>query len=69
MLKLVTCETLNWFNQTPCVIYSTNIDTVMYYFLTSEDSGHYVLDKLLYYGWVLLAIERGLSRHTMLDNQ
>ena len=43
---------------TPCVIYSTNIDTVMYYNFTSEDSGHYLLAKLLYYSWVILDIEK-----------
>ena len=28
----------NWFNQTHCVCYSNNIDTVMLHYLTSEKS-------------------------------
>ena len=37
-----------WFKQTHCVIYSTIIDTVMYYYyLTSEKIRHTVLANLL----------------------
>ena len=35
------------YKQTQSVGYSTNIDTVMFYQLTSKDSKHYVLANLL----------------------
>ena len=66
------------YNQTYIVRYSTNIETfwfhhlisedIMFYCLNSGDSKHYVIDKLIYYSWVLLPIVSDLSRQTVLDN-
>ena len=36
-----------WFNQTHCVRYSTNINIVMFYYLTSENRRHHVLANIL----------------------
>ena len=64
------------YNQTQSVSYSANIGTVliyhftiediMFYCLNSEKIRHYVLAKLLYYSWALLAIGSGLSGHRVL---
>ena len=35
-----------WLKQTHCVSYSTNIDTVLFHYLTSEKIRHYVLANL-----------------------
>ena len=43
-----------------------NIDTVMFYCFSNEDSRHYLLDKLLCQSWLILTIESGLSRHRVL---
>ena len=58
--------TEKWFKKTHCAIYSTNIDTVLCYHLTIEDSRHCVLSDLLCWSWVILTIESGLIRHTVL---
>ena len=41
----------------------------MFYYVTNEDNKHYMLANLLCLSWVRLAIEGGLSRHTVLDIQ
>ena len=51
------------YNQKQSVGYSTDIVTVLFYHLTSEDSKHYVLANLLCSSWMVLAIESGLGRH------
>ena len=52
--------------KTHFVRYSNNIHTVLYYYYSNEKINHYVLANLLSKNWVLLAIESGLSRHTVL---
>ena len=75
IFQLIYCVKVGY-EQTQSVSCYMNIETVLFYHLTSEDImfyclvsediRHYVLAKLLYYIWVILAIEIGLIRHTVL---
>ena len=43
-----------------------NIDTVMFYYLTIEDTRHHVLSNLLFLSWVILVVEIGLRINNVL---
>ena len=51
-----------WFKQAHCVIYSTNIDSVLFYYLNSEKTRHYVLANLMWSIWVHLVIKKWFNQ-------
>ena len=58
MLIWVLLVIEKWFKQTHCVIFSTEIDSILLHYLTSKTIRHYVLANLMFYFVAHLVIEK-----------